>query len=95
MFTHSLEVEANMEACGNIKQRVEVDRGKGREETMPSTSSTSSSNDVKFEMMLKTMEKLMDRLAVDNRPFNIEQHELQIRNPNFRSPNPPAPPQIR
>ena len=32
---------------------------------MPSTSS--SATDIKFEMMLKTMEKLMDRLTMDNR----------------------------
>ena len=37
MFTYALEVEANMMACGKIKQRVDVDRRKGREETMPST----------------------------------------------------------
>ena len=57
-----------MVACGKIKQRVDVDRRKGREETMTPTSSTSLSNDIKFEMMLKTMEKLMDRLTMDTRP---------------------------
>ena len=46
-------------------------------------------------MMLKTMEKLMDRLTMDNRPLNREHNEPQIRNPNFRRPNPPPPPQIR
>ena len=65
MFTDALEVEANMMACGKIKPRVDVDRRKGREEIMPSTSSTSSSNDIKFEMILKTMEKLMDKLTMD------------------------------
>ena len=70
MFTDALEVESNMMACVKIKQRVDVDRRKGREETMPSTSSASSSNDIKFEMMLKTMEKLMDRLTMDTRPVN-------------------------
>ena len=70
MFTYALEVEANMMACGKIKQRVDVDRRKGREEIVPSTSSTSSSNDIKFEMMLKTMENLMDRLTMDTRPVN-------------------------
>ena len=69
MFTEALEVEANMIACGKIKPRVEVDRRKGREETHPAAS-TSSSNDVKFEMMLKTMEKLMDKLTVEANPRN-------------------------
>ena len=48
MFIDALKVEANMMACGKIKKRLDVDRRKGREETMPSTSSASSSNDVKF-----------------------------------------------
>ena len=60
---------------------------------MPSASS--SVTDIKFEMMLKTMENLMDRLTIDNRGFNREQAEPQIRNPNFRRPNPPAAPQNR
>ena len=92
MFTDALEVEANMMASGKMKQR-DIDRRKIREENMPSTSS--SVNDIKFEMMLKTMEKLMDRLTVDNRSFNREQYEPQIKNPNFRRPNPPIPPQNR
>ena len=46
-------------------------------------------------MILKTMEKLIDRLTVDNGPLNKEQNEPKIRNPNFRRPNPPPPPQIR
>ena len=71
MFTDALEVEANMMACGKIKQRVDVDRRKGREE-IPSTSYVSSSNDINFEMMLKTMEKLMDRLTVEARLVNRE-----------------------
>ena len=53
------------------KQRVDVDRRKGREE-MSSASAASSSNDIKIEMMLKTMEKLMDRLNMDSRPVNRE-----------------------
>ena len=83
MFIDALEVEANMMACGKIKPRAEVDRRKGREEAHPTTSA-SSSNDIKFEMMLKTMEKLMDRLMVEAKPTNQEQNEPQIRNPNFR-----------
>ena len=56
MFSDSLEVQANMMASGKMKQR-DIDRRKIREENMPSTSSSAS--DIKFEMMLKTMEKLM------------------------------------
>ena len=74
MFTDALEVEANMMACGKIKPRAEIDRRKGREETHPTTSPFSLS-DIKFEMMLKTMEKLMDRLTVEAKPTNREQNE--------------------
>ena len=91
MFTDALEVEANMMASGKMKHR-DIDRRK-KEENFPSASF--STNDVKFEMMLKTMEKLMDRLTMDNRGFNREQVDPQIRNPNFRRPNPPVLPQNR
>ena len=62
---------------------------------MPSTFTTSSPNDAKFEMMMKIMERLMDRITMDNRPLNKEQDEPKIRKLNFRRPNPPPPPQIR
>ena len=91
MFTDSLEVEANMMASGKMKHR-DVDRRR-KEENVPSPSSSAS--DVKFDIMLKTMEKLMDKLTMDARPFNREQGDPQIRNPNFRRPNPPVPPQNR
>ena len=42
---------------------------------MPFAYVVASSNDVKFEMMMKIMEKLMDRLTVDNRPLNKEHNE--------------------
>ena len=71
-----------------IEPKAEVDRMKGREEIHP-TSSTSSSSDVKFEMMLKTMEKLMDWLTVEAKPVNREENEPQIRNTNFRRLIPP------
>ena len=69
IFTDALEVEANMMACGKIKLRAEVDRRKVREEAHPTTSASSSS-DIKFKMMLKTMEKLMDRITVEAKPTN-------------------------
>ena len=37
----------------------------------------------------------MDRLTIDNRSFNREQVEPQIKNSNFKRPNPPMPPQNR
>ena len=98
MFKDALEVEANLMASGNMKQRIEVDRRITREEHQPSTSgvaANSSSNDAKFEMMKKTMERLMDMLDLDNMPPIREQSKLQVRNPQFRIPPPPPPPQNR
>ena len=68
MFTDALEVEANMMASGKMKHR-DMDRRR-KEDNVPSTSS--SSTDVKFETMLKTVENLMDNLTMDTRPFNRE-----------------------
>ena len=82
-----------MMASGKIKQKVET--RKAREENVPSASAATSSNDVKFEMMLETMEKMIYRLTVDNIPLNREHNEPLIKNRNFRRPNPPPPPQIR
>ena len=45
--------------------------------------------------MMNTIDRFMDRLALDNRPPNMDQHEPQIRNPNFRRPPPPPSFQIR
>ena len=91
MFKYSLEVEANMMASGKIKHRVETRKIR---EDGPSTY-VASSNDVKFEMMMKKMEKLMDRLTVYNSILNRGKNKPHIRNPNFRRKNPPPPPQIR
>ena len=72
MFQNALEVEANMMASGKIKQKVETDKRKSREENVPSASALVSSNDVKFEMILEMMENMIDRISADNRPLNRE-----------------------
>ena len=69
MFKDSLEVEENLMASGKMKNRVEEDRR--RQEHQPSTFAPSFTSDFKFEMMMKTMEKRMDMLALDNRTPNI------------------------
>ena len=45
-------------------------------------------NDAKFDIMMNNMERLMDRMTLDNKPPNREQPKNQIRNPNFRRPPP-------
>ena len=39
--------------------------------------------------MLKTMDKLVEKLSFHNKPINREQREPHIRNPNFRRPQVP------
>ena len=73
MFQDALEVEANMMVSGKIKQRVEI--RKIRAKHVPSTSIAASSSDIKFEMMMKTMEKLMDELTVESKPLNKEPND--------------------
>ena len=51
-----------------------------KEEDKPSTS------DDKFDSMMKTMEKMMDRLSLGNASAPPAQHEPQFRNPQFRRP---------
>ena len=95
MFKDALEVEANMMARGKMKHKIETDKRKIMEEIVPSTSVTTSSSDIKFEMILKAMDKMMNKITIDNMTLNREQNEPQIRDPKFRRPNPPQPPQIR
>ena len=55
-----------------IKQKVETNRRKDREENQ---ASTSFSKDAKFDIMMRTMESLMDILALNNRTQNRDQPE--------------------
>jgi hypothetical protein len=84
MINNEIEVELNLPSSRKIKLQIEVDRKKAKEETLPSTS---QGLDEKFDLMVKTMEKLVEKLSLGDRP-----HELQAINQNFRRP--PVP-QIR
>ena len=59
-----------MMACGKMKHKIENDKRKIREEIVPFTSIYSSSSDIKFEMILKEM----DKMTIDNMPLNKEQN---------------------
>ena len=89
MFKYAIEVEDNVMTSRKIRQKVEIDRRKVREENQ---ASTSPSTDAKFDVMMRKMERLMNILDLDNRPHNRDKSDPYIRNPNFRRP---APPQIR
>ena len=74
MFKDTLELEANLMASGKMKQRVETYKRKFR--------------DAMLEVMMRNMERLMEKLALDNRPQNMDQPESQIIKTNFRTPAP-------
>jgi hypothetical protein len=81
MMSDAIEVEVNMMASGKIKQRFNRGDKKPQGDAQPSTS---RSSDDKFDLMMKTMEKLMERMSMGNRPAAREQHDPQPRNQNLR-----------
>ena len=56
-------------------KRSNMGKTKLKEEEKP------SSSDAKFDSMLNTMEKIMDRLVLGATPLPPTQHDPQIRNP--------------
>ena len=83
MMNDVIEVEVNMMALGKIKNK-DVDKINNKEEI-----SSPASSDSKFDSIMRTMEKLVDRLSLENKQVPVQQQDTQIRNPNFRRP--PAP----
>ena len=53
-------------ASGKMKQKLDSERKKAKEESQPSSSHTF---DAKFGSMMNTMEKRMERLATGDRPI--------------------------
>jgi hypothetical protein len=89
MMSDAIEVEVNLMASGKIKHNLDRSVKKVQGEAQPSTS---QSSDEKFDLMMKTMERLMERMSVENKPATRDQTDFQPRNQNFRR----APvPQIR
>jgi hypothetical protein len=80
IMSNVVEVEVNMMASGKIKPR--FNRGDKRPQG-DAQLSTSRSSDDKFNMMMKTMENLMERMSMGNRPVAREQNDPPPRNPNL------------
>ena len=78
MIQDAIEVEVNLSTSNKTKQR--GDNRRVKEEAQASTSQ--SSTDAKMDLMMKAMERLIDRLSVDDGGPNIhrERNEPQIRN---------------
>ena len=64
---------------------------KDKEHEQPSSS---NSPEASMQIMMKIIERLMERLTMDNRPPPRRNQEQQNRNQNFRRPLPPPKNQI-
>ena len=71
MMQDAIEVEVNLSASNKTKQRGECRRVK--EEAQASTSQ--SSIDAKMDLMMKSMERLIDKLSMDDRGQNLNREE--------------------
>jgi hypothetical protein len=65
MMSDAIEVEVNMMASGKIKQIFNRGDKKPQGDAQPSTS---RSSDDKFDLMMKTMEKLVEIMSMGNKP---------------------------
>ena len=80
----------NLIASNKTKQKNETRRVKEEE---PQASTSQSSSNAKFKMMMKTMEKVMDKFSGDDKNKMKDQNEPQVRNTNFRRQQGPHVPQ--
>jgi hypothetical protein len=81
MMSDTIEVEVNMMASGKIKHNLDRSVKKVQGEAQPSTSQSSNE---KFDLMMKTMKRLMERMFVENNPATRDQTDFPPRNQNFR-----------
>jgi hypothetical protein len=81
MMSNTIEVEVNLMALGKIKHNLDRSVKKVQGEAQPSMS---QSSDEKFDLMMKTMERLMERMSMENKPATRDQTDFQLRNQNFR-----------
>ena len=79
MMSDAIEVDINM--ISYKRGRYKVEARKVKEEPQAST----SSSDPKFDSLMKVMEKLVDKLSINNK-LATRDNEPQIRNPNYRLP---------
>ena len=81
MMDDSIEVEVNLTTSNKTKHRNATRRVKEEE---PQASTSQSSSDAEFNMMIKTVENMMDKLSADDKIQMKDKNEPQVINPNFR-----------
>ena len=91
MMDDAIEVEVNLTTSNKTKQRNETRRVK---EGKPQASTSQSSLDATFNMMMKNLEKRIDKLSTDDKNQLQTPNEPQVRKPNFRRQQGPPVPQV-
>ena len=92
MMKYFIEVEVNLTTARKKKRdegewrREEGERGERTKNKEPEKPSTSSSQESRIDTMLRTMERMMERVSVYGRPPPKENQEQQKRNQNARRP---------
>jgi hypothetical protein len=81
MMSDTIEVEVNIMDLGKIKHNFDRNGKNPQGDVQPSTS---QSLDKKIDLMMKTMERLMENMYVESNPTPREKNDIQPRNQNFR-----------
>jgi hypothetical protein len=77
MMSDAIEFEVNLMASIKIKCNSDRDINKVQDKAQPSTSQSSKD---RFELMMRTMEKIMERISLDNKANTREQVYAPPRN---------------
>ena len=90
MIEDATEVEVNLTTSNRNKQRNETRRVRDNE---PQPSASTSNTDAKIDSLVEVVTTLVKITTADKNQMK-NQHELQVRNPNFRRQQGPPDPQV-
>jgi hypothetical protein len=76
-MSDAIEVEVNLITSGKIKYNFDRDINKVQDKAHPSTS---QSSEERFDLMKKTINKLMEMISLDNNPNTREKVDFPPRN---------------
>jgi hypothetical protein len=79
-MSNAIKVKVNMMASRNIKQRFNRGDKRPQGDAQPSTS---RSTNEKFDLMMRSMEKIMEKMSMGNKPTAQEKQDPQPRNKNL------------
>ena len=90
MIEDATEVEVNLTTYNKSKKKHETKRVKEEE---PQASTSSSNSDTKIDSLVEVVKALV-KLSIADKNQMKNQHEPQVRNPNFRRQQGPPVPQV-